>query len=269
MKKTIIPALFLCGVLAAAGISCSAEKAPTVDEQLADLPETVSWIADTTSHTLPSWIPGDYPRIAVLFGHGYTKEGAETAERERVIGVLEQQFGLAENDGLILPFIFDSSYINGKAIRLAFISELLAGYNLSGLIVVAAPERTHAALARLQDSGATYPVYSVFPQDEPLETEGSSTFVLDFSQTVTVSDDPDGQESLTPEEHQGYNGDVAQVLVRVVQTMKNREKEASEGETVTAQINAIVQSLQKDLPLMPFIDPESGIRAQNHYVIVQ
>ncbi len=255
---------------------------PEPDELLAQIPEESEWITESADFSLPNWIPGDYPRIAVLFGHGYTKEGDETTERQRIIDALENQFGLAENNGLILPFIFDKSYIDGKAIRLAFISELLAGYNLDGLVVVAAPERTHAALARLQDSGIAYPVYSVFPQDEILETEEASTFVLDYSNLVILSDADNSDagfdmlEALTPEEQRSYTGDMAQVLISVIQTMKNRSRSAVEGETVASQMSAIVGSLQKEMirqgvscSVVPFIEPESGLRAQNHYVLIQ
>ncbi|MCQ2982895.1 MAG: hypothetical protein MJ178_09085, partial [Treponemataceae bacterium] len=156
-----------------------------------------------------------------------------------------------------------------KKIRLAFIAELLAGYNLDGLVVVAAPERTYAALSRLQDTGASYPVYSVFPQDETLETEGASTFVLDYRHAATVSGSDEEIESMNAEEQSGYPGDVAQVLVSVIQTMKTRSKEAVEGETLAAQMKSIVANLQKDFVIEPFIDPESGIRSQNHYIVVQ
>ncbi len=245
-----------------------------VEEQLAQfIPESELYSA--ADFSIPRWIPGDYPRIAILFGHGYTKEGAETAERERIIAALDTQFGLEENNGLVVPLVFDASYIDGKAIRLAFITELLKDYNLEGLIVVAAPERTHAALNRLVDSGATYPIYSVFPQDENLETEGASTFVLDFSRQVMFTDTEDAVLALTPEEQRLYTGDMAHVLISVVQTMKNRNKSSIEGETVGAQMTAIVSMLQKEMEkqddfcsIVPFLDPETGIRAQNHYVLV-
>lgn len=268
----------VCGILCFLTVltSCSNKKNTDSAEELSRVPENAEWISESAVHELPHWIAGDYPRIAVLFGHGYTREGEETAERERIESVLADQFGLADDNGLIIPLIFDSSYIEGKKIRLAFISELLAGYTLDGLVVVAAPERTYAALDRLQDSGAAYPIYSVFPQDESLETEGASTFVLDYNHAVTASGSDEEIESLTPEEEGGYAGDVAKVLVSVIQTMKNRSKLATEGETLSAQIQSIVASLQKEMEkqgeqctIEPFIDPESGIRSQNHYVVVQ
>jgi hypothetical protein len=117
-------------------------------------------------------------QIAVVFGYGYNEEPFASEIRAQIAS----KFGLAAEGGLVLPLLFPDDFTNG---RISLLDGMLEEYGICGLIVIGAPERTYAVLARLQDSWgqdfSAYPIIMLAPQDFVLGIEEGSDVVLDFA----------------------------------------------------------------------------------------
>ena len=118
--------------------------------------------------------------------------------------------------------------------------------NVNALIALGAPEDTAAALTVLRDQGWKTPVYSLFPQDEPLPSEYVSAFVLENA---------DLQRSVDAEA-------LFQLLANLVRYSQTAE------ELNTASIKGTLQDITGfDWQVLPYIDTETGIRPANHFVL--
>ena len=107
MKKITKIILILCSLLC---FAC--QKNDVVENQESISESDINSIQKNTDDSLPLWIPGNYSKLVVVFGHGY-----ETEELQKpVVAELEKNFGLAENKGLIILRTFPENYFNGKNI---------------------------------------------------------------------------------------------------------------------------------------------------------
>ena len=225
-----------------------------------DAEESLSEIMDIELTSLPKWIAGDYPRILVLFGYGYT----EDENRLPVEQKLFEEFGKAEDKGLIYTAVFPDEYVKGGRIHLDFISRLVEDKNLCGLIIVGAPERTHYALSDMQDSGYSFPVFSIFSQDDVLGIESGSTFVLDYKGI------PSDKSSIHQEEYSEFSGNMSEILLPVIRLIRDTSKGKSLLPSAAAVAMSLETAYKKYIPecsVRSFVDPESGLRALNHYVL--
>ena len=225
---------------------------------------------------IPLWIPGNYPRIAVVFGHGYETEETQVS----VLAVLEENFGLAENQGLIIPLTFPKVYFENKRVRNAWLREALVGQDVCAIITLAAPAKTHFALADLQDNGFTGKVYSVFPQDDELGTESGSEFVLkykslgiklDESPVYVIDSDKDiaSVVSKNYEEEASFKQDITKVLIPIIKRIKSYNK-STVPETpanFATYLKKCYEEIFPDSTLTPNVDPQTGIKSLNHYVL--
>ena len=239
--------------------SACQKKAKAVESDY-DAEENLSEIMDIELTSLPKWIAGDYPRIQILFGYGYT----EDENRLPVEQKLFDEFGKAEDKGLIYTAVFPDEYVKGGRIHLDFISKLVEDKNLCGLIVVGAPERTHYALSDMQDSGYSFPVFSIFSQDDVLGIESGSTFVLDYKGI------PSDKSSIHQEEYSEFSGNLAEILIPVIRLIRDTSKGKSLLPSAAAVAMSLEAAYKKYIPecsVQSFVDPESGLRALNHYVL--
>jgi hypothetical protein len=193
-------------------------------------------------------------QIAVVFGHSYNDERFVSETRAQIAS----RFGLASEGGLVLPLIFPDDFKNG---RIAPLDDMLADYDICGLIVIGAPERTYAVLARLQDSwGAeapAYPVIMLAPQDDVLGIEAGADLVLDFAA---------GNETDTLEEQVAKPSDempeLLFALIRYMYLLKD------EFDSVLSNVRGDVLDLLGDSwEITPYIDSETGLYAINHFII--
>lgn len=220
---------------------------------------------------IPKWLPGDYPHVAVVFGVGYETEELQAP----VISYLSEEFGLAEDKGLIETFVFPDEYFNGKRIRVSFLKDTLKNCNLCGLVLLGSPDRTHYALSDLVESGISYSVWSIFPvtytSDEILGTECGSFFVLDYK---VMGDSASGSDTaLMDAMDKGvkrYSGDIGDVLTPVIRYIKKSgdgsDGPFSPGDAADYLLKAYKEEFE-ECSLDKFVEPESGLTALNHYVL--
>ncbi len=251
MKKIIL--LISMFILVLAG--CSKKQAADISDIN---PEQQSPIAEEEIVELPKWIPGEYPRIGIFFGYGY-----QTAEEQApILAELSEEFGLYENKGLIVPFEFPEVYYTNKKVSSSFILDYLDGYDLLALILVGSPDKIHYSLADLQDEEVTYPIFSIFPQDDVVGTEAGSFLVLDWEASASE----EGDEGL---ENAGFTGNLCNILIPLIHTIKSdarngfHENAAAFSEVLATEIAEHLP----DLNIKHYVDPETGIKAFNHFVL--
>lgn len=225
---------------------------------------------------IPLWIPGNYPKIAIAFGHGYEDETV----RNQVVAVLESQFGLAENGGLIIPLAFPEVYFNNKKVSADWLRKAIQNQDVFAIITVSAPEKTHYSLADLQDNGVSAKVYSVFSQDNELGTESGSEFVLNYkslgarldsSDVYVLDENKDISTSVTRnyEEEGMFQGDITEILIPIISRIKAVNNQAI-PETPVSFAAYLEEAYEENFPdstLTPYVDAQTGIKSLNHYVL--
>jgi hypothetical protein len=193
-------------------------------------------------------------RIAVVFGYGYNDEPFVSETRSKIAS----QFGLASEDGLVLPLLFPDDFASD---RISLLYEKLADYDICGLIVIGAPERTYGVLARLQDSweakNSAYPVIMLAPQDDVLGIEAGSDLVLDFA-AVSETDALAEQIAETSEEMPA----LLFALIRYLHSLKDAFDPASSNVR-----GDVLELLRGTWEISPNIDSETGLYAINHFTI--
>ena len=108
-----------------------------------------------------------HKKICILYG--YDHNSPEFVKETNA--ALFKKYGNAKEGGAILPVVFPDDFKKGNKVYITNLTFLLEDVELQGIILLGAPEGTHYAIARLQDSwGGTlpYPVFSLFPQDDIL-----------------------------------------------------------------------------------------------------
>lgn len=250
MKKIF---LFIC-ILALVLTGCS--KNEDTESPVTDAEPSTPLLEDITE--LPKWIPGDYQRIGIFFGYGYQTPEAQAP----VLAELSEEFGLYEDQGLIVPFTFPDVYYTNKKVSSSFILDYLDGYDLMALIMVGSPEKIHYSLADLQDAESEFPVFSVFPQDDVVGTEAGSFLVLDWQEAVSE----EGDENL---ENAGFTGDLGNILIPLIHTIKQAARKGlHENAVVFSEALTIeIKEHLPDLTIRHYVDPTNGIKAYNHFVL--
>lgn len=205
---------------------------------------------------LPKWRKTN-KRICVIFGYDFNAPEIVSS----FTNLLEENFGLEDEDGLIYTITYPNDFKNTKT----YISELTAKFtendkDLIGVVILGAPERTHYALGRIQDywnMKIPYPIFCLFPQDEALGLESTCDFVLDKYLSADISgeiseEDADKIVEQTPE-----------VIIPVIKYMQNLNGAFKKDASVQAHV---VQML-KGRKLQYYTDPETGLHAINHFVL--
>ena len=254
------------GVLVLSG--CKKQKTVAiVDEPDPDI------VVQRPESLVPKWLPGDYPHVAVILGAGYETE--ETSAP--VMNYLSYEFGLAEDGGLIETYFFPEEYLNGKRIKVSFLTDTLKDKNIIGLVLLSAPDRTYYALMDLVESGISYPVWSVFPvtynTDEILGTECGSFFVLDYKEYVN-GESTEPEDSMLLDDlvngSKNYKGNVGDILTPVIHYIKKTADVVNNPYSPSDAAEYLLKEYKEifsNCTLNRFIEPESSLPALNHYVL--
>lgn len=192
-------------------------------------------------------------RICVLFGYDFnTPEVYEPLKAK-----LSEKYGLADDGGLIFPLIYPDDFKHGVK---GYSGDLYAILNddtndFAGLIILGAPEKTHTALARLQDKWeqkVPYPIISLYPQDDVLGMEAACDVVIDQGQSS------DG--NLEEAEHVIEDADI--VLLDTINYI------IALGVPMSRDISVQTHVLQmyKGKSFRRYVDSESGLQSINHFV---
>lgn len=198
-------------------------------------------------------------RICIIFGYDFNSPEII----EEYTNLLQNKFGLEADGGPIFSVIYPTSFKhNGKS----YISDLTSmltemDKNLSGIIILGAPENTHIALGRVQDywkMKIPYPIFSLFPQDDFLGMESTCDFVLDKSQSAEISG------NIIPEDDVSKKIEEApEVLVSAVNYMLMMDGPFLKDNSI--QKHAL--QMLKGRKLQYYLDPETGIHAINHFIL--
>jgi hypothetical protein len=209
------------------------------DLEVTDLMESFQFISDK--------------QIAVVFGYSYNGEPFVP----ETLSQIEKVFGVAAEGGLVLPLVFPYDFTSG---RISLLYDKLAEHDVCGLIVIGAPNRTHAVLARLQDSwggeAPAYPVIMLAPQDDVLGIEAGADLVLDFA--AGSETDALGEQVVEPSKEMT---EILFALIRYLYTFKDA------FDPLIANVTGDVLELLDTWEITPYIDSETGLYAINHFVV--
>ena len=233
--------------------SCGKSRQITADGGAAAITDAEN-LADDLSAPTQLWHQTD-ECIFILFGYGYN-DSDFVANMTRT---LFQKFGSFDDGGWILPLIFPDDFKRGSKTYITNIENELSDKNVKGIILLGAPENTHKAIARMQDSwgGALpYPVFSFFSQDDIIAMEDSADFVLDKAQKAEIN-------GILEEEEQTYIKEIPDILVKAVRSQILSDAPFAKN----AALFDFVKTLAPGVKMERYADPETNLISINHFVI--
>ena len=206
----------------------------------------------------PKWEPVE-KCIAVLFGYGFEDEEV----LKPLLDKIEEEYGLVDEQGLVYPLFYPEDFTVSGYIRTSKLPDLLALHDVSGLICLGSPEKMHYALAQLQDTQFSGPILSLFSQDDILGTESGSDFVLDYKNDVSTTEDV---MTVAEETHFVSATDVSTVLIPLLSAVQNWDT-LPEKDSLTF-VDYVTPILEESTggKLQLYRDPETGLKAENHFV---
>ena len=250
MKKLLFfAAVLLCAVVLNACKKEKSDKQPQAEELNSLLPDNLQHLSAETQAYLTD------KHIFVLLGYGYNDE----AFVEKTRADLDEKYGLQteEKDGLIMLSVFPDDFMRGSTARISLLTSKVEETELAGIVLLGAPEYTHSALAKLQDKSGgeyTYPVYSLFPQDDVLGSESTADFVLDYAQKTDL---------LQAEEHRESDFDADVILVNAIHTMLNPQEPIPSDNDLLTFVQNLVGA---ERTIRHYTDGETGLKSQNHFI---
>jgi len=236
---------------------CKKNKIPVYDANSIDLSLSETSI-ENINNAPNKWHPTE-KRVCVVFGYDFN-----TPEiTENLLSLLSENFGLESEDGLIYPLIYPTDFKHGVK---GYVSDLTAALQdgereLIGIVILGAPENTHAALARNQDKWnreIPYPVIALFPQDDVLGLEATCDIIIDKGQAAPITGE------IGSEETEGQLiAEAPAVLVETIRYISNLTYALPKDSTVQSH----VAQMYKDRSFHHYTDPETGLKSINHFVL--
>lgn len=256
-KKYYIFTIVLSILLTASITSCKKNKKAYADSASAELTALDGKLSEIVSKPQSWHVTGK--KILVILGYGFN----EAPVAENLTKLIEENFGLATENGLVKTITFPDDFKRG--IR-SYPSELYSKIqeeeeNLAGIIILGAPENTHIAFARNQDNWnqeVPYPVIALFPQDEVLGLESTCDIVLDKGHTSS----PDA-EMISEELSNQLIEEAPEVLVETIKYIQTLSYSLEK----TASIQTHLLQMLKNKNIHHYIDPETGLQSINHFVL--
>jgi len=255
MKKILITVVGLA--IGFSFFSCSNKKK---SDQITETPINIdikdSAFSEETPHN-QLWHAGN-KKLYVLFGYNYND--AEFVSKATAL--LSETFGLYENGGVIIPIVFPDGFRHkDKAVTVDLLNYLNdETMDTLGFVSLGAPENTYRALTKLQDQWQTsspFPVVSIFPQDDILGIEHTSSIVLNQIQNA------ESEENFITESENHTMADADILLKSVCEYLilldGTPEKDAS--------LAAHVKQMLPGRKIRRYTDSETGLYSINHFVI--
>ena len=243
--------------LTAALTACHKNKAEETDSSIITL-APLKATSDELSKSAQKWHVTNQ-RIIVFLGYGFN----DAAIKENILDGLSERYGLDADGGLIYPIVYPDDFKHGSK---NFSSELysklqLEGKDCAGIIMLGAPENTHYALARNQDTWnqeVPYPVIALFSQDDFLGLESTCDIVIDKGHIATLAgeiENEDTEVQLVEEAPEVLNETINYVSALNYSLPKN------------STIQAHVLKMLEGRSIHHYTDPETGLQSINHFVL--
>ena len=198
-------------------------------------------------------------RVCVLFGYDFNNPEI----KDSLLSLLKENFGLAEDGGLILPLSYPDDFKHGTRGYASDFASILQSddLDLAGIVLLGAPEHTHTALARNQDKWnqqVPYPVVALFPQDDVLGIESTCDIVVDKGQTAGLTGE------IAPEESDGQiHANAPDIIVETIRYIQFLDGAPSR----TTELQKHMEQMLEGFSFHHYIDPESGLMSINHFVL--
>jgi len=260
MLKTKKNSLLLISILAIFSIlSCqkkeSVNQKENVIKETLNLPQKLRKLDDTTMNYLKD------KNIALILGYGFND--AETVSK--IKQYLDSMFGVETNEqnALVSIFVFPKDFMSGKYEKIDLLESKIENKNLTGMIILGAPEKTHKVIANLKDSCENrllpYPVFSFFPQDDIMGTQYTSDFVLDYAGNTAATnvDSLDNEMSFSIPDF-----DVSNLISNSIQLMISNKQPLKQDSSLINQVQKLIGQNHK---VSKFIDKETGLTSINHF----
>lgn len=197
-------------------------------------------------------------KIYVIFGYNYNIPSFI----EETTTLLSKNYGLSEDGGIIIPVVFPDGFRHkDKAVSTDLFNILdTPSVETAGIVILGAPENTHKALVKLQDQWQgeiPFPVISLFPQDDTLGIEDTSTIVIDKLQKAEMD------SSMITESEQQTVSDGAELVSSVVNYILKMDNAPSKDEYLGLHAKQMLPGRS----VRRYSDSETGLYSINHFVI--
>lgn len=248
--KNILKSAAALSLVAVLSVSCGDEKSTTSRRRLAADDVISIEPVDCAEEAEPmsnSW-SGDEGVVCVVFGYGFNEKFCEDAKKR-----LDEIYGLSENGGLVQAVVFPGD-LRG---RISNLKEIVDSKNVRALVILGAPEKTHAVFARIQDDWdevVPFNIISLFPQDDVLGQESTCNLVFDMQTEdgITFGD-----------EEQNAGEEVLDLLVSAVKYAALSPAAFANDKDLAGH----AQNIMGKKKIHPYVDGETGIKSTNHFVI--
>ena len=259
-----IKTTFLIGLLAFSVMIAGCKNQQKKKTYEADSIELTTDISDETKalydlmNTNHKWHMTN-KRVIVLFGYDFNNEDIKAD----LLAVLSENFGLAEDGGLIYPITYPEDFKHGVRGYASDFAAFLQSddLDLAGVVLLGAPENTHIALARNQDKWnqeVPYPVVALFPQDDVLGIESTCDIVVDKGQTAGLTGE------IAPEESDGQiHQNAPEIIVETIKYIQILDGAPSRSNELQKHMAQMLEGFQ----FHHYTDPESGLLSINHFVL--
>lgn len=256
LKKSLLYTFLSCAILFSFG-SCKKNKTPVYDANSIDLTITDSSNEDLLS-VQNKWHSTN-KRVCVIFGYDFNTP----EQTSSLLSLLEENFGLDSEGGLIYPLIYPTDFKHGTR---GYVNDLTNALqdndkDFIGVVILGAPENTHSAFAKNQDKWnqeVPYPVVALFPQDDVLGLESTCDIVIDKGHTSQNTGEIEAEETdaqVIPE--------APEILVETVRYISNLSYALPKDSSVQTHVTQML----KGRSFHHYTDPESGLKAINHFVL--
>ena len=195
----------------------------------------------------------------MLFGYDFNNPEL----KESLLALLQENFGLADDGGLIFPLTYPDDFKHGVRGYASDFAAILQedDLDLAGIVLLGAPENTHTALAKNQDKweqNVPYPVVALFPQDDVLGIESTCDIVVDKGQTAGITGE------IAPEESDGQvHPNAPEIIVETIKYIQLLDGAPSR----TTELQKHMEQMLSDFQFHHYTDPESGLMSINHFVL--
>ena len=206
---------------------------------------------NSTAASVQAATNNNTPRIkkaAVLYGNGYNSPEFVEDSKE----YLKKIFDIENDKEIIKPIVYPDDFMVGKRIRISKLTDYLEDPEISGLILLGAPEDAHRPIAAMQDKDWDKPVFSIvttsdFEEDNALGIEYVSSFIIEQS---------DVHKTIPAQEIFDIMATALNCISTDVKFKRNNELKAQ-----------VEQLLGSNWKVTYYTDIDTGIRSLNHFFI--